>query len=99
MFISEINPFIRYASITNFRPFDGFGYANDYRMFYMLSGKCRLDIGDKAYRLSTHSLAMIPPGIRYKFSEFEGIEIGVLILTLTKAAQGCAIPTSSVRCP
>lgn len=85
MNISELNPFIRYASITNFRPFDGFGYANDCRMFYVLSGKCRLDIEDKIYYMAPHSLAMIPPGIRYKFSEFEGIEIGVFNFDLDQS--------------
>ncbi len=71
MNVAELNPFIRYAGITNFRPFAGFGYANDCRMFFVLSGKCRLDIEEKTYYLSPHSLAMIPPGIRYKFSEFD----------------------------
>ena len=85
MNIAELNPFIRYASITNFRPFDGFGYANDYRMFFVLSGKCTLDIEDGTYYMSPHSLAMIPPGIRYKFSKFEGIEIGVFNFDLDQS--------------
>lgn len=85
MLISEINPFIRYASITNFRPYDGYGYANDCRMFFVLSGKCRLDIDEKTYYLTTHSLAMIPPRIRYKFSEFEGVEMGVFNFDLDQS--------------
>lgn len=79
MNINEINPFIRYGVITrNFQPYSGFGYANDCRMFYILTGKCILEIEDSIYCLTPRSLALIPPGVKYRFSEFYGLEIGIL---------------------
>ena len=78
MNINEINPFIRYGGITrDFQPYSGFGYAKDCRMFYILSGSCVLEIENSIYRFTPRSLALIPPGVKYRFSEFDDIEIGI----------------------
>ena len=78
MNITEINPFIRFASITNFRPYSGFGYAADCRLFYVLGGKCRLDIGEANHMLLKESFVLICPGEKYRFSEFDNAEVAVI---------------------
>ncbi len=78
MKIADIEPFVRYASITNFRPFSEFGYAADCRLFYILEGSCRLDIGESTHFLSRDTLVLICPGERYKFSDTENVGVGVI---------------------
>ncbi len=78
MRISDINPFIRYADIGNFRPFSDFGYAADCRLFYILDGSCRISFADSSYLLTSETLVIVCPGEKYKFSDMNDVKVGII---------------------
>lgn len=67
MELNDINPYLRFAQILNYKPTNEFLCAVDYHFYFMLSNYCRLKIIDTDYILQAGSAVVIPPGIKYLF--------------------------------
>ena len=84
MQLSEINPFVRLASVAsnNFR--ENFCAAYDARIIYVVQGKGELCINDngsvREFRLKENSLVYIPAGVFYRIvrDEKDGLEVFVV---------------------
>lgn len=67
MKVTDINPYLRYASIISHKPVNEYMYAQDYHFYYMLSSDIRVKIDDKEYLTNRSTVIIIPPGVRYMF--------------------------------
>ena len=47
MKVTDINQYLRYASIISHKPVNEYMYAQDYHFYYMLSSDIRVKIDDK----------------------------------------------------
>lgn len=78
MKLQDINPFVRYAEKTKFYPFTMCVYAEDSRIFYIKSGRARIEIEGETFDLSPTDAVLICPNVEYKFSDVENLIAGVL---------------------
>ena len=70
MLFSEINPYIRYARYLNLDKNSQFDevVALDARLFYAIDGYGKINVADKEYEMSPHTLILINSGIPYKIA-------------------------------
>lgn len=79
MKVIDINPFVRYANITEaFKPFPDFVYPEDCRLFFVLEGSCKINVSGTEYYLPTSSMIFVPEGESYKFSEYKGTTMAIV---------------------
>ncbi len=79
MDFEKIDPHIRFLNIFSYFPKEDFyvvGY--DYRLFYITDGKIFLNFKDSDHTLEKDSLAMIPSGIPYKLSAYNGTSCEIM---------------------
>lgn len=67
MTVSEINPFIRFASEFDLKSQKKYSVAPDFRLFYILEGEGSITIRQHIYNFSNFAIIYIPSGIPYKF--------------------------------
>lgn len=75
MTLSEINPFVRFASEFDFSPRKRYCVTPDYRIFFICSGSGKIIIEHTCYDFSNSSLIYIPCGFPYKFIAEETIRL------------------------
>lgn len=68
MRLIDVNPFIRFAANIKYNKSGNFVQVRDCRIFYMLSGNCKIFIDNKSYILDKNSLFYCCCGSRYKIS-------------------------------
>lgn len=67
MFISEINPFVRFAAEIVFSPQKAYSISPDCRLFLILKGDGEVKIKNQTFPLDAALLIYIPAGTPYKF--------------------------------
>lgn len=96
MKLSEINPYLRYASLQPWVLSDiPLRKAYDYRIFYILEGEARFLCGEKKTQLSPGNLLYFRPGVPYGF---EGRVKGIVLnFDMTRAQAEKTEPRSPIH--
>ncbi len=84
MKICDINPFIRYSSIDDFRPVNDFVRSYDSRLFYIVEGNCKIIIEGKEYNVKEDTFMLWQPGTAYCFKMYSNIKMIVLNFDYTQ---------------
>lgn len=99
MNFNEINPYIRFAMARDLtEDYSRELAAYDFRMFYGLSGKIRIEVDGACFSVTKNTFVLIPPGHFYRLcTEEEGKEpnrFGILNFDMTcdRADQKLSIP-------
>ena len=87
MRISGINPFIRYASISNFVPTDNTVCSYDSRLFYILAGSGSIMIGSREYAITPKTLMLWRAGTKYRFRVSRDIRMIILNFDFTQQSN------------
>ncbi len=96
MKLCDINPFIRYASMSDFSPISGFVRSYDSRLFYLIDGECKLTIEDREYKLKKDTLTLWRTGTKYRFDVSSKIKIVVLNFDHTQISNSKNNPIAPV---
>lgn len=79
MDFEKLDPHIRYLNVFSYFPKENFFVIGfDYRLFYITDGKIFLNFKDSDYTLEKNSLAVIPSGVPYKLSSYEGTSCEIM---------------------
>lgn len=87
MFLSEINPFIRYADRFVYVPVNEFVRTYDCRLFYIIKGKCTVVLNDREYLAQEGTLMLWHSGNRYKLVTNDEITIDVINFDFTQKSS------------
>lgn len=99
MFFSELNPYIRYARYLNLNENMYFNEVVplDARLFYTLSGYGKINVKNKEYEMTPHSLIIINSGIPYQIMAPENsVDYIAINFDYTQKATSCNIPIMPV---
>jgi len=92
MFIHDINPFIRYASKSIFSPLNDYVYTYDCRLFYVIEGKCTIDLLDNTHCIESGTVVLFHSGTKYRFTV--NTEIIMIVLNFDFTQQNNNITES-----
>lgn len=95
MLFSDITPFIRFAEIIHYQSSGNLVYVRDCRVFYILSGKAELQIGDQVYPMGPNSVFYCSSGSQYTISS-QGLKLISINFDLTLDHQERELPYSPV---
>lgn len=84
MNIADINPFIRFADLVNYRTSSGKVYVKDCRIFYTSRGTADITIENQHYKLDEGSLFYCTSGSIYEISSPGGADILAINFDLTQ---------------
>lgn len=84
MNIANINPFIRFADLVNYRTSSGKVYVKDCRIFYISGGTADIIIENQHYKLEEGSLFYCCGGSTYEISSINGADILAINFDLTQ---------------
>lgn len=84
MNIANINPFIRFADLVNYRTSSGKVYVKDCRIFYISGGYADILIENQHYNLAEGCLFYCCGGSIYEISSQDGAEILAINFDLTQ---------------
>ncbi len=84
MKICDINPFIRYASMSDFHPLSDFVYSYDCRLFYLIDGECEITLDEKRHIIKKDSLLLWQAGTKYRFEKYDNSKMIVLNFDYTQ---------------
>lgn len=87
MKICDINPFIRYASISDFVPTDNTVCSYDSRLFYILAGSGSILIGNKEYPIKPKTLMLWRAGTKYRFRASKDIRMIIMNFDFTQESN------------
>ena len=97
MNISDINPFIRFASEISYSFKGSYVYVKDCRIFYTLSGQGEIYIDDTRYPLTDNTLFFCCSGSRYKISTKRTLSILSINFDLSQNYSSVTTPQSPVK--
>lgn len=97
MHLDSLSPFVRFAKIFSYYPTnEHFVVGSDYRIFCIIEGSVFLKFKDSEFKLTKHSIALIPPGTEYKLVAVEEKSIEILCINFD-AVKGEGRPDSTIH--
>ncbi len=92
MKLSDLNPYVRYASSGPFSPLPETVRTYDSRLFYLSRGSASITLETKAHPLSPGALVILPPHLPYRIEAEAGAEM--ILLNFDHTWDFCEIKTS-----
>jgi len=95
--IKDINPFIRFASLYQYKSKGRYVYGRDNRLFYIVSGEGEILIGSQKFKLTPDSLLYCAQDIVYNIRARNGISYVVLNFDLAQNCNHFTLPFAPVQ--
>ena len=97
MEVNDINPFVRFASLYQYKSKGRYVYGKDNRLFYIVSGEGDILVGNQKYKLSADTLFYCAKNIVYNIKSKGGISYVVLNFDLTQDNNHHTLPFAPVQ--
>lgn len=84
MRICDINPFIRYADLSEFGSANDFVYSYDSQLFYLAEGECEIELEKEDRMIKKDTLLLWQAGTRYRFKRCDNVQMVVVNFDYTQ---------------